>query len=135
MAAHQNPNVLALKQAYARWRESAGGSADEVLALFDDQVEFAGLAALVDDPELGPLRQVGPPIRFSGVEPVVAPMPALLIAVAIWKVLTEALFPMSGAPIWEFVERAGSYTAPIALVLLLGSRPFTRINLTRSIAA
>ncbi len=43
--------------------------------LFDDQVEFAGLAAIVDDPELGPLRQVGPPIRFSGVEPV-RPRPA-----------------------------------------------------------
>ena len=40
--------------------------------LFDDQVEFAGLCVDVDDPELGPLRQVGPPIRFSGVEPVAA---------------------------------------------------------------
>jgi crotonobetainyl-CoA:carnitine CoA-transferase CaiB-like acyl-CoA transferase len=43
--------------------------------LFDDQVEFAGLRVTVEDPELGRLYQVGPPIRFSGVDPV-APTPA-----------------------------------------------------------
>jgi hypothetical protein len=62
----------------------------------------------------------------------IAPVPALLIAVAAWKIASELLFPISGAPIWEFVERAGSYAAPIALVLLSGQSPFTRINLTRS---
>jgi hypothetical protein len=62
----------------------------------------------------------------------VAPFPALLISIAIWKVATESLFPISGTPIWEFVERGGSYTAPIALVLLLGKSPFTRITLSRS---
>ena len=35
-----NPNVAALDHAYARWRDTKGGSADEVLALFDDQVEM-----------------------------------------------------------------------------------------------
>lgn len=68
----------------------------------------------------------------AGAAIVVAPMPALLIAVAAWKVVTEALFPISGAPVWEFIERGGSYAAPIALVLLSGQSPFTRINLTRS---
>lgn len=68
----------------------------------------------------------------AGVGIVLAPMPALLIAVAVWKVATEALFPISGAPVWEFIERGGSYAAPIALVLLSGQSPFTRINLTRS---
>ncbi|HET9425475.1 MAG TPA: hypothetical protein VFO55_08895 [Gemmatimonadaceae bacterium] len=63
---------------------------------------------------------------------VLVPTPALLIAVAVWKLATEALFPMSGAPIWEFVERGGSYAAPFALVLLHGRSPFTRINLSRS---
>ena len=43
--------------------------------LFDDQVEFAGLCVEIDDPDLGPLRQVGPPIRFSGVD-AVRPGPA-----------------------------------------------------------
>lgn len=61
-----------------------------------------------------------------------APTPALLVAIAVWKLASESLFPLSGAPVWEFIERGGSYTAPIALVLLLGVSPFTRINLSRS---
>ena len=61
-----------------------------------------------------------------------APMPALLIAIAFWKMASEALFPLSGSPIWEFIERGGSYAAPTALVLLHGQSPFTRINLSRS---
>lgn len=40
MPAHRNPNVAALEHAYARWSETRGGSADEILALFDDQVEM-----------------------------------------------------------------------------------------------
>ncbi len=39
-----------------------------------------------------------------------------------WKVFTEALFPLSGDYFWEFVERAGSYGAPLALSLILLSR-------------
>jgi hypothetical protein len=62
----------------------------------------------------------------------IAPVPALLIAIAAWKIASETLFPLAGTPIWEFVERGGSYAAPLALVLLLGTSPFTRINLTRS---
>lgn len=63
---------------------------------------------------------------------VIAPAPALLVLIALWKLATEALFPMSGAPIWEFVERGGSYAAPIALVILFGRSAFTPVNLTRS---
>jgi hypothetical protein len=60
------------------------------------------------------------------------PAPALLIGIAIWKLATEALFPVAGLPMWEFIERAGSYAAPVALVLLLGTSPFTRITFSRS---
>jgi ketosteroid isomerase-like protein len=38
--AHPNPNVAALEHAYARWSDTKGGSADEVLALFDERVEM-----------------------------------------------------------------------------------------------
>jgi hypothetical protein len=61
-----------------------------------------------------------------------APTPALLLAIVAWKVASEILFPLSGTPIWEFVERGGSYAAPLALVLLSGTSPFTRITLSRS---
>lgn len=47
------------------------------------------------------------------------PSPWLLVFVAAWKVATESLFVVAGAPIWEFVERAGSYAAPLALATLL----------------
>jgi len=61
-----------------------------------------------------------------------APIPALLFTVAIWKMLTEALYPVSGTPIWEFVERGGSYGAPLALALLCGTAVFARITFQRS---
>lgn len=43
----------------------------------------------------------------------------LLLGILGWKLATEALYPLTGAPFWEFVERAGSYAAPLLLFLLL----------------
>ena len=40
MASIRNLNVARLEQLYARWNETKGGCADEVLELFDDQVEM-----------------------------------------------------------------------------------------------
>lgn len=47
---------------------------------------------------------------------------ALLIFVVTWKVATEALFPITGAPWWEFIERGGSYAAPLALAIIVHHR-------------
>ena len=47
------------------------------------------------------------------------PMTGLLIFVAAWKLATESIFVVAGAPIWEVVERAGSYAAPLALVFIM----------------
>jgi hypothetical protein len=44
--------------------------------------------------------------------------PLCLIIVA-WKLFTETLFLTSGAPVWEVVERGGSYGAPLALFVVL----------------
>lgn len=52
----------------------------------------------------------------------VRPRPGLLVAVVLWKVGTEMLYPIAGAPLWEFIERGGSYGAPLALALLV-TRP------------
>lgn len=46
------------------------------------------------------------------------PWSSVLLFVFAWKVATELLFLVAGAPVWEFVERAGSYAAPFALSLL-----------------
>ena len=40
MAPHPNPHAALLEKIYARWNETKGGSANEVLELFDDQVEM-----------------------------------------------------------------------------------------------
>jgi hypothetical protein len=45
----------------------------------------------------------------------------LLLGICLWKIATESLFLVVGAPIWEVIERFGSFTAPLALALLLSS--------------
>jgi hypothetical protein len=52
----------------------------------------------------------------------VTPHPVLFGAIAAWKIGVEMLYPLSGAPIWEVVERGGSYGAPLALAILSAGR-------------
>ncbi len=52
-----------------------------------------------------------------GVTVLLYPAGALLLFVCGWKIASELLYPMTGAPWWEFVERGGSYTAPLLLFL------------------
>jgi hypothetical protein len=47
------------------------------------------------------------------------PFVPLLLFTSVWKLATEGLFIAAGAPLWEFVERAGSYAAPLALSFLI----------------
>jgi hypothetical protein len=44
----------------------------------------------------------------------------LMLAAFAWKLATESLFLASGAWGWEFVERGGSYGAPLAFALMAG---------------
>jgi hypothetical protein len=46
----------------------------------------------------------------------------ILAFIAVWKISCELLYPISGAPIWEFVERGGSYAAPLLLMTLLAMK-------------
>ena len=46
----------------------------------------------------------------------------VLLTVFVWKLATELLYPLSGDYIFEFIERAGSYGAPLALLALLWLR-------------
>jgi hypothetical protein len=59
-----------------------------------------------------------------GLAAIVAAWPTvpLLLFVFGWKLATESLFVVAGAPVWEFVERAGSYAAPLALAAILAHR-------------
>jgi hypothetical protein len=52
------------------------------------------------------------------------PTRAVLIWLVAWGSFTALLRPLSGESIGEFVERAGNYGAPLALLLLSGQRPW-----------
>src|SRR5262245_8912430 len=44
----------------------------------------------------------------------------LLLFVFAWKLGTEAFRPLAGEPVWELIERGGSYGAPLALAWTQG---------------
>ena len=52
-----------------------------------------------------------------GLAILLVPAGALLLFICGWKIASELLYPMTGAPWWEFVERGGSFTAPLLLFL------------------
>jgi hypothetical protein len=67
------------------------------------------------------------------------PARAVLLFVVVWKLAIEAFRPLAGEPIWEFIERAGSFGAPLRS---RGSRagekresnPLTRARESRTLA-
>jgi hypothetical protein len=61
------------------------------------------------------------------------PTRALLLFVFVWKVAVEAFRPLAGEPIWEFIERAGSYGATLALAWLQGGREEHRAGVPRGL--
>ena len=54
----------------------------------------------------------------AGVAVLLRPARSLLVAVALWKIANELLYPVSGVgrDIWEWIERSGDYLAPLALI-------------------
>ena len=48
------------------------------------------------------------------------PMRAIALWLVIWGALTASLRPASGEPFAEFIERAGNFGAPLALLILSG---------------
>jgi uncharacterized protein len=50
VSARDNPHVAALREAYTRWRDTKGGSADEILELFDDKIEMRSVLVPDDVP-------------------------------------------------------------------------------------
>jgi hypothetical protein len=57
------------------------------------------------------------------------PTRAVLLWLVVWGAVTALLRPLSGESFGEFIERAGNYGAPLALLLLSGFRPlWIRLN-------
>lgn len=60
-----------------------------------------------------------------GIAILIRPFYSVLAFVFAWKLFTEFLFPMSGTPIFEWIERGGSYAAPLALMFVMAFYPPT----------
>lgn len=63
------------------------------------------------------------------------PATGLLAFIAVWKVACELLYPISGAPFWEFVERGGSYAAPLLLLALASYKRRAKSLVASEVAA
>jgi hypothetical protein len=61
-----------------------------------------------------------------GLLPLMLPIPALLLAMAGWKIFSELLRPIAGELGWEFVERASNMVAPSALAVVVVNRQKAR---------
>ena len=48
----------------------------------------------------------------------VKPIRAVLIYATLWAFATSPIRPISGEPIWDFVERTANWAAPLALLYL-----------------
>ncbi len=83
--------------------------------MFDAQYACIGLHWAGAEPLLGGFE------CLLAVAVLLKPVPAILIGIVVWKLATEALCPIAGAPLWTFVEHGGSYAAPLGLALLLSA--------------
>jgi len=52
------------------------------------------------------------------------PLRAIIMWLVIWGTITALLRPLSGEPFPEFIERAGNFGAPLALIILSGDVSF-----------
>jgi len=50
----------------------------------------------------------------------VKPLKVVLVWAAFWGFLTALIRPISGEPVWDFVERWANWAAPLALLALQG---------------
>jgi len=84
----------------------------------------------LDDLAVGGLtltRMVGSLEIVLAVAVLVALFPSLLLVIAVWKMATETLFMTSGSLPFEWIERAGSYMAPLALYYLVAMQNGARL--------
>ena len=100
------------------------GHAGFDFAMHKDWSEYAAVLGI------GSVTLVGHPLRpwagwlecALGLLVFFRPTRGLLVLVCAWKLGSEALRPLAGEPLWEFIERGGSYGAPLALAWLQGWR-------------
>ncbi|WP_259067554.1 hypothetical protein HDF24_13080 [Mucilaginibacter sp. X4EP1] len=60
-----------------------------------------------------------------GIVMLIYPIRVVPLWLVIWGIVTASLRPLSGEPFAEFIERAGNFGAPLALLLFSGGLQFT----------
>ena len=68
-----------------------------------------------------------------GIMMLVYPVRAILAWLVFWGIVTALLRPLSGEPFAEFIERAGNFGAPLALLFVSGSSKISGVGLPVSI--
>lgn len=132
-ADRRNRVMLALRATIVMLLAGHGG-----LALLGKPL-LAAHAAAVGLPD-GALALVGAFELVLAAAIAVRPVSGVLLFILMWKLGTEALYPITGDPFWEFVERAGSYIAPLALWTMVragapaGQRSHARLAVTSVLA-
>ena len=69
-----------------------------------------------------------------GIAVLVRPMRSALVYMTAWALWTAALRPLSGASVFELLERAGNYGVPLAFLIYLGLTRPARDWFARAIA-
>lgn len=75
-----------------------------------------------------------------GLTMLVFPLRAIALWLIVWGLITASLRPASGEPFAEFIERAGNFGAPLALLILSGGinnirQIFTPVNPAEPVSA
>lgn len=65
---------------------------------------------------------------LMGISLLIYPTRAVLGWLAVWGLVTAFCRPLSGEPFPEFIERAGNYCAPLALLMLCGTGNMTGLK-------
>ncbi len=53
---------------------------------------------------------------------IIKPLKPVLLYATVWAFGTALMRPLTGEPIWDFVERAGNWVTPLALLLLINMK-------------
>ncbi len=83
-------------------------------------INYFGVFGIGHDLSLQLMPLVGVIDIFMGLILLLHPVRTVFIWLVIWGSITALLRPMSGEPFAEFIERAGNFGAPLALLLFAG---------------
>ena len=81
---------------------------------------YFGVFGITPDTSFHLMPVVGSIDILMGIIILFYPLRAIITWLVIWGVITALLRPLSGEPFAEFIERAGNFGAPLALIILSG---------------